>query len=167
MPTLERVSEDFFDTAPHVVSTEVEVGATAKEVWAVLNDHASWPDWFPGMKSVEAQPETWSTPGDTRTVTIGALTASEEAIIVEPEKDFAFAILKWQLPIARRAAERVQLFDTSRSGEQRVNLVYTGAFELTLIGRIAWRLGVIERGFVKSWGAAFENVHEAVARRRV
>ena len=89
---------------------------------------------------------------------------SEQAIIVEPGADLAFTILQWPLPIATRAAERIQLVDTSRQGEDRVNVVYTGAFDLTMAGRLAWP--VIQRRFVATWGGAFENLHEAVASRR-
>ncbi len=164
MPKLTPATADFFDTATHVVSTEVEIGATPDEAWAVLNDHKSWLEWFSGMKAVDAQPPQWTAPGDTRTVSANGMRVAEEAIIVEPGRDLAFTILEWPLPIAKRAAERIQLVDTSRRGEDRVNVIYTGAFELTFAGRLPWPL--VQRQFVKAWGHAFENLHDAVASRR-
>ena len=164
MTQLERATPEFFQTASSIISTEVEIAATPDEAWTVLNDHAGWVEWFPGAKSVVAQPPHWEAPGDTRQIRVSFLNVSEEAIIVEPGADFAFAILEWQIPIAKRAAERVQLVDTSRDGEDRVNLIYTGAFELTLSGRLAW--SVMEVRFAGLWGAALENINDVVAKRR-
>ena len=164
MATLTPASPEFFKTATHVASTEVEIAATTQEAWALLNDHESWRDWFAGLTAVEAQPAQWSSPGDTRQVTVNNMLVSEQAIIVEPGADLAFTILQWPLPIASRAAERVQLVDTSRQGEDRVNVIYTGAFDLTLIGRLSWPIA--QRQFVAAWGGAFESLHEAVAARR-
>ena len=164
MSKLAPATPDFFHTASHVVRTEVEIGATTEETWAILNDHASWVDWFAGASKVDAQPAHWSAPGDTRQIQINKMLVSERAIIVEPEADLAFTILEWPLPIAKRAAERVQLFDMSRHGEDRVNLIYTGAFDLTLAGRMVWPIA--QGQFVRAWGGAFENLHDAVAARR-
>lgn len=164
MGKLTPATPEFFENATHITSTEVEVGATPEEAWEVLNDHGSWAEWFPGMASVDARPAQWTSPGDTRTVTVNAMTVSETAVIVEPGADLAFTITKWPLPIASRAAERMQLFDTSRQGEDRVNVVYTGAFDLTAVGRLLWP--VIEPRFVSAWGTAFENLQQAVAGRR-
>lgn len=163
MAVLTPATPEFFDTAPNVVATEVEIAGTTDEVWAVLNDHAAWVDWFTGAKRVDAQPSNWTAPGDTRQIRVNQMTVSERAIIVEPGADFAFTILEWPLPIAKRAAERVQLVDTSRNGEDRVNVIYTGAFELTMLGRLAWPIA--ERGFVNAWGSAFENLQSIVADR--
>ena len=164
MAILTPATAEFFDTATHVASTEVEIAATSEEAWELINDHGSWKEWFSGMKAVEAQPARWTSPGDTRQVTVNAMLVSEQAIIVEPGADLAFTILQWPLPIATRAAERVQLVDTSRQGEDRVNVIYTGAFDLTLAGRLVWP--VPQRQFVSAWGGAFENLNDAVAARR-
>lgn len=164
MSVLTPADADFFQTAANVATTEVEIGATPEEVWAIINDHLSWTEWFPGMKSVDAQPPQWTQVGDSRQVKVNFLTVSEQAIIVEPEADLAFTILEWPLPIAKRAAERVQLVDTSRQGENRVSLVYSGAFDLTMSGKLAW--SAVEKQFVSTWGSAFENLQAAVAKRR-
>ncbi len=153
---LEPADPSIFDTAAHQISTEVEVAASTEECWAAVNDHASWTEWFAGCTSAVGQPPSWTAPGDTRQVEINRLKVSERAIIVEPEADFAFTILEWPLPIARRAAERVQLIDTSREGEERTNLVYTGAFELTFVGRLAWPL--LQGRLADAWGTAFEQL---------
>ena len=164
MSTLTPATPDFFDTASHVVATEVEIAATTEEAWAVLNDHAGWVDWFPGASQVDAQPAQWSAPGDARQIQIHKMLVSERAIIVEPESEFAFTILEWPLPIAKVAAERVQLIDTSRQGEDRVNVIYTGAFDLTFAGRLSWPIA--QKQFVAAWGEAFENLQDAVAARQ-
>ena len=153
----------FFDVATHVTKAEVEVAGTVEEVWAVLNDHPSWTEWFPGMSSVTAQPNVWTAAGDTRQVKVNFLPVSEQAIIVEPNVDLAFTILKWPLPIAKRAAERMQLVDTSRNGESYVNVIYTGAFELRMNGRISWPL--MKGQLASAWAKAFENLPDAIAKR--
>lgn len=163
MTVLTPATAAFFAAAPHVVSTEVEIAGTTDQAWSVLNDHASWVEWFTGAKRVDAQPAQWTAPGDTRQIRVNQMTVSEQAIIVEPGVDFAFTILEWPLPIAKRAAERVQLVDTSRQGEDRVNLIYTGAFELTMLGRLSWT--VAQRGFVNAWGSAFENLQGVITER--
>ena len=154
---LEAADPSIFETASHQISTEVEVGASTEDCWAVLNDHASWTEWFPGCTRAVGQPPHWTAPGETRQVTINRLNVSERAIIVEPEEDFAFTILEWPLPIAKRAAERVQLVDTSRDGEERTNLVYSAAFDLTFAGRLAWP--ILEGRLADAWGSGLEELH--------
>lgn len=153
---LDPADPSIFETAAYQISTEVEVAASTEDCWSVVNDHASWIEWFPGCTSAIGQPSSWVAPGDTRQVEINRLRVLERAIIVEPEADFAFAILEWPLPVAHRAAERVQLIDTSREGEERTNLVYSGAFDLTFAGRLAWPL--LQSRLVDSWGTAFEQL---------
>jgi len=45
-----------------------------------------------------------------------------------------------------------------------VNLRYTGAFDLTMSGRLTWP--VLETRLAALWGAALENIHGVVAAGR-
>ena len=115
----------------------------------------------PGFSAGSAQPPHWAAPGHTRTVKINGMNVHEEALIVDAPTDFAFTILRWPLPMARSAAERVQIEDTSRDGERRVRLTYTGAFDLNRFGRLIWPM--LEPRMASGWGEAFENIHQRLA----
>ena len=40
----------------HEVSSEIEIAATADEVWAVLADFATYREWNPGFSRIEGEP---------------------------------------------------------------------------------------------------------------
>ena len=158
MPALEPVDASFFEAAPAIVRTDVDLPGTPRAVWEIVNDNATWTSWFPGLSEVVAEPRTWTAAGDTRTVVINGRRISERAIIVEPPNEWAFSITHAPLPIGPRAAERVQIEDTSRYGEHRVSLTYTGAFDLNLFGLVIWP--VLSSRLVGAWGTAFENLND-------
>jgi carbon monoxide dehydrogenase subunit G len=161
MVRLQPADRSIFDTASHIATTEVEVGADIERVWEKLSDHSSWPAWFPGCTAVQASPARWTGPGDTRTITINRMKVDEIALACEPEAEFSFTIVGWPLPIARSAAERVVLSDTSREGEDRTSLTWTGAFEMNRFGALIW--SGLQSRLVDGWGTGFEQLHEQLA----
>ena len=44
--------------ANHQLVTEIEIAASAEQVWQVLTDLATYPDWKPFIRSVSGQPVT-------------------------------------------------------------------------------------------------------------
>jgi len=115
------------------------------------------------MSSVEATPWRWTEPGQTRTVKVNGLKVHEEAISIIPNREYAFAITKWPLPIATKAAEGIRLEDRTNGGSPRTALTYIGAFELTKVGSYAEK--IMTKGFIDSWKPAFGRLGELAAQQ--
>jgi len=156
VPSLQPVDAEFLDSAPFRVVTEVLVSAPIEACWSLLVDQASWPQWFDDMSTVEANPWLWTEPGQTRQVTVNKLKVDEVAISLEPQREYAFSITKWPLPIAKRAAEGVRLVDRTDGESPRTQLTYIGAFELTWFSK--WLEPILQRRFNAAWGPALQNL---------
>lgn len=87
----ERVSLDFTDTAPFRFVSTVDLAITPEQLFEVLCDAQSWPQWATVITDVE-----WTSPeprgvGTTRTVTMrGNIVGDEEFIAWEPLRHMAF-----------------------------------------------------------------------------
>lgn len=156
MSWLQPAEPDFLDSAPFRVETDVTVLAPVDACWSLLADQASWVQWFDAMTSVQAMPWTWTETGQSRIVVVNGLRVYETAISLEPEREYAFRIDKWPLPIATRAAEGIRLEDRTNGGSPRTRLTYIGAFESTAIGK---RLeGVLRSQLIAAWGPAIKKL---------
>lgn len=158
MPSLQPVHREFLDEAPQRIVESVDIRAGRADAWTAICDQPGWVDWFPGLERVEADPEIWTAPGDTRTVHIGRLVVREEAIVVDSEHEWGFAILSWPLPGFRRGAEAIRLADGPDGG---TTLTYVGAFELNLIGQVMWP--VLRGRLASSWKTAFTSLDDLTA----
>jgi hypothetical protein len=126
MPTLSVVDPSFARTAPQTVVLERQIPASPAELWRVLSDNSSWMSWFPGMSFCTTTSEPMTGLGSTRTVKVGPLVADEHFILWEPESAWGFAVIRTNIPVAKRMLEQVELFANQSNG----TLVrYTGAFE--------------------------------------
>lgn len=164
MPTLEAVGVDFLQRAEFVHSTDVDLPASREEIWRVLVDNSSWLDWFAGCRSIRASVPIWSTPGDTRRIRVGPLVLEEVAIELDPQARWAMSVTTSSLPLASRLLEVVDLIDTSRNGETRTEVRWTGAFDLpTYLRPIN---GLIAHQLVKKWGISLERLFGTVTARR-
>lgn len=164
MPALEPVGIDFLQRAAYVHSTDVDLPASREEIWNVLADNNSWHEWFDGCRSMRASSPIWSTRGDTRTIRVGALVLDETAVELEPHARWAMSITNSNLPLASRLLEVVALVDTSRNGEIRTEVRWTGAFDLPSYMRPL--NGIIAGQLVKKWGISLECLFDAVTARR-
>jgi hypothetical protein len=167
MPSLDVVTPEFLDSAPFRVVAEKTVLAPIDACWELIADQAAWVQWFDGMSSVDATPWHWSEPGHTRVVNVNGIKVHEVGISVMHEQEYAFAITKWPLPIAKRAAEAVRLEDRTNGGSPRTKLTYIGAFELTRLAGFAE--GLLQKQFSDTWLPALtalgELANERVANR--
>ena len=161
MPTLELVTAEFMDSASFRIETEVTVMAPIGACWELIADQASWLQWFDNMSSVDATPWLWTEPGQTRVVKVNGLKVHEEAISLIPEQEFAFAIRKWPLPVAKKAAEGIRLEDRTNGGSPRTTLTYIGAFEPTFVGKLAQK--ILTKQLTAAWGPALKNLGELAA----
>jgi len=87
----ERVDLDFVDRAPYRFVSTVDLAITPEQLFDVLADETSWPQWASVITKV-----TWTSPlprgvGTTRTVDmLGGITADEEFLAWEPFTRMAF-----------------------------------------------------------------------------
>jgi carbon monoxide dehydrogenase subunit G len=94
MPKLrecDRVDLDFIDTAPYRFVSTIDLTITPEQLFDVLSDAQSWPQWAGVITKVE-----WTSPppfgvGTTRTVHMrGFITGHEEFLTWEPFTHMAF-----------------------------------------------------------------------------
>ena len=91
MHACERVGLDFIDDAPVRFVSTVDLAITPEQVFEVLDDAGSWPQWATAITRV-----TWTSPqphgvGTTRTVDMrGGIVGDEEFLAWEPHSHMAF-----------------------------------------------------------------------------
>lgn len=154
----------FFDEAELIVTTEVDLPAEIDEVWAVIADNDSWPEWFKDCTSMESSHNPWTAAGQSRTIKVTPFVITEQSIEINPPHLWAMQFSRTNLPMASRAAEKLELTDTSRNGEERTEVRWTGAFNLPLLlkpGR-----SIAEQMFLRTWGESLESLLDAVIARR-
>jgi uncharacterized protein YndB with AHSA1/START domain len=164
MSKLLPISGDFFDSADHVFTTMVELPASRAEIWEALVDNAGWADWFMNCRGCEGTPAIWSAAGNTRTIRVGPVRVDEIAVELVPEQRWAMVLTATSIPFAKRMAESIDLIDTSREGEVRTELQWTGALDPL------WHLKPVVSSFgarlANGWGQSFEDLNRYLAERR-
>ncbi|OBI77659.1 SRPBCC family protein [Mycobacterium sp. E740] len=91
MQPCERVSLEFVESAPFRFVSTVDLTITPEQLFEVLGDAQSWPQWATVITNVE-----WTSPeprgiGTTRTVTMrGGIVGDEEFLAWEPFRHMAF-----------------------------------------------------------------------------
>ncbi|MDQ2637330.1 MAG: SRPBCC family protein [Actinomycetota bacterium] len=91
MKACERVSVDFIDNAPFRFVSTVDMAITPEQLFEVLADAESWPQWATVITKV-----TWTSPkprgvGTTRTVHMrGGIVGDEEFLAWQPYSHMAF-----------------------------------------------------------------------------
>jgi carbon monoxide dehydrogenase subunit G len=91
MKPCERVESDFDDRAPFRFVSTVDLAITPEQLFEVLADAESWPQWATAITKV-----TWTSPepfgaGTTRTVHMrGGIVGDEEFLVWEPHSHMAF-----------------------------------------------------------------------------
>lgn len=108
MPTHPVHPPEWIDSAPIVVDESIVIDAPPSAVWAVISDHASWPEWFTAIDRVEPGP-TATGVGGTRRVVVQRLPIDEEFTVWDENEHFAFGVTATKLPILNALAESVRL----------------------------------------------------------
>ena len=163
MPSLEPVGLDFLDRAEHVFTTDVDLPASVDEVWEILVDNSSWTSWFE-CSAVTSSVPVWADPGDTRMIRVGPIKIEEVAVNLDEPRQWAMSPTKSTIPIASRMLEVLDMRDTSRDGEERTEVRWTGALDIPAYLRPARRL--IESRLIAMWGTSLEALHDEVLARR-
>lgn len=164
MPILQRASLEFVHEAELVISYDVDLPAEISEVWDVIADNSSWPEWFHNCTSMESSHNPWTAAGQSRTIKVTPFVIRETAVAIEAPNLWAMQLSKTNLPMATRALEMLELADTSRQGETRTEVKWTGAFDLPVYLRPA--KSIVETLFLKNWGPSLENLLDVVIARR-
>ncbi len=164
MAVLQRASLEFVDSAEHVWTIDVDLPAHIDEVWAVIADNDSWPEWFHNCSAMESSHSPWTAAGQSRTISVMPFKIREVSVAIEAPNLWAMQFSKTNLPLASRALEMLELTDTSREGETRTEVRWTGAFDLPFYLRPT--KSIFEARLLGSWSTSLENLLDAVVARR-
>ena len=156
MPTLTPVDLDFAATAPRSVVVEQPIASEPGPIWAALVDNPGWTEWYPKMTSSVSTSDPAHGVGSTRTVEVAGLRADERFVAWEPERLWAFTIVKTNLPLAKSFLEQVELLP----GDGVTNVRYTGSFKPLLLTRPIASL--IERQIRTGWTAGLAGLADHV-----
>ena len=155
---------DLLDSAEWVMSMDVDLPATIDEVWAVLVDNDSWTEWFHNCSSMTSNPTIWTSPGDTRTIRTGPFTIAESAVVLDAPNRWAMTLTSTNLPIAKTMLEVLDLTDTSRQGEERTEVRWTGALNPPPYLKPFRK--IVESQLTGTWAPSLESLLDAVMVRR-
>lgn len=108
MPSHPVVQPDWITSAPILVEKQIEIAAPPGAVWELIADHESWPEWFTDLDEVE-RVGSGEGVGSGRVVTAKRLAITEEFTAWEPDRHFAFAVVKSPIPVLAKMAEEVVL----------------------------------------------------------
>jgi uncharacterized protein YndB with AHSA1/START domain len=109
----ERVDASFIQSAPFRFSNSVDLAITPEQVFEVLADAESWPQWAKVITKV-----TWTSPqpygvGTTRVVDMrGGLTGDEEFLAWEPNTYLAFRFNSCSNKAVAAFAEEYRVVET-------------------------------------------------------
>jgi carbon monoxide dehydrogenase subunit G len=115
MHPCERVDLGFVDTAPFRFVSTVDLAVTPEQLFEVLADETSWPQWASVITDV-----TWTSApprgvGTTRTVTMrGGITGAEEFLAWEPHRRMAFRFNEASTAAIAAFAEDYRVVTTPR-----------------------------------------------------
>ena len=134
--------------------TEIEIDAPPEQVWRVLTDFGSYPEWNPFIRSIEGRPQVGErlkvriTPPDSR-----AMTFRPTVLAAEPERE-----LRWLGRVLVRG-----LFD----GEHRLALepLEDGRSRFTQSERFSGLLGGLLGRALNATERGFNQMNEALKRR--
>jgi carbon monoxide dehydrogenase subunit G len=114
MHACERVGPDFIDHAPFRFVSTVDLAITPEQLFEVLGDASSWPQWATAITKV-----TWTSPeprgvGTTRTVYMrGGIVGDEEFLAWKPFRHIAFRFNEASTPSIAAFAEDYRVVETS------------------------------------------------------
>lgn len=108
MATATRQTMEWSATAPIRAVGTARSKASPDAVWAVLADHAAWPEWFPNVKKVDVLGPAEGV-GARRRVHIPGASVDEEFIAWEPGALFAFTATAVKPGVFRSLVEHCRI----------------------------------------------------------
>jgi carbon monoxide dehydrogenase subunit G len=127
MGTLEEQELGFAEDAPVTPEATVVINASPAEIWAVLADNETWPEWFAGLRKVVPTSGGEFGLGSTRRVELGLMKVDERFIAWDVGRLWAFTGTEMKPKLFTKLVERVVLEPLD---EGRTRVTYRMAFEL-------------------------------------
>lgn len=127
------------------IQTEIEIDASAEEVWRILSDFPSFPSWNPFVTRVEGRPEKGAVLRiDVRLPESRLLKFTPTVLVAEPNRE-----LRWVGTVPFGAFRGEHFYVIEETGENRVRFVHGEHFSGWLVG-LVWKMfgSSIERGYV-------------------
>lgn len=163
MRELTRQPAEWIDKAPIKIRVSREIVASPEEIWAVLVEHARWPEWFDALSSAEATGGEGL--GSTRSVWIKKWRVDEEFVVWDEPKAFGFVVLAADGPLGRLSETLLERVDIQVLSPDRVRVTYLQGFEAR--SKFAARLlGFASKGLKKNLRAALGELETVVERGR-
>lgn len=127
----------FFESAPLLIHTSIDLPATPEAVFAALAEPATWLEWFPLMTRAEWTTTDTQAVGAERAVSIRLFGHFNERFVAwdVPNGDaarFAFMMTATSSPLANAIAEDYRLTRTATG----TRLDWTFASDMTPLGRV-------------------------------
>jgi len=164
MPKLKPAGTSFFEQAPVVVSTEVDMPASRDEVWSAIADNATWTEWFIDCRVCDGTPQVWTETGQTRRIEVSRLKVDERAVELVPFERWVMTLTRTNLLVAKRMVEMLELFDSSTDDEVRTEVRFTAAIEFPALLRPFQNR--IAAQFIDAWGPSLEQLNDYIASTR-
>lgn len=99
----------WIDVAPVVLRASRRIDAPTPVVWERIADHASWPQWWDALSSVEPGEPAEGVGGSRRVRLSGGVTIDEEFLAWDEGHRFAFAVTHMKPRLLRSLVEDVRL----------------------------------------------------------
>lgn len=152
----------YADTAPVIAEGTAVVDGTPAEVWAVLADHRTWPEWFPSVKKVEPTSTKESGVGMTRRVTVaGGPTVDERFIAWDEEKLWSFTGVSGKPAAFKKLVERAIIEPVD---DTHTRITYRMAFEPAAVFKPL--SGILKKQISKQITQGMVNLGKQVTARR-
>ncbi|MEZ5321224.1 MAG: SRPBCC family protein [Microthrixaceae bacterium] len=150
--TVTRRPADWIDHAPLQIVAARLLAVPADAVWDRIVDHATWPEWFTGVRRITPGSPAEGV-GGTRRVELTGVTIDEEFTEWEPRRRFAFTVVATSRPFVRSLNERVDIEEIDESSSR---VTYTQGWDpLPAVG-VGLRL--LRRPVTRRVGRALERL---------
>lgn len=152
MIALQIHPDSWIEQAPERCSASRQIAASPSEIWEVLADHESWPEWFPVVQQM-AVTGAASGVGARRRVHLPGLVLEEEFLVWEAGSRYAFRAGSASRGMFASINERVTI-DDLRDGRSLV--AYVQAFAPSWWFRLPFK--VMQRKFGRDLDDALQGL---------
>mmetsp|Transcript_4424 Transcript_4424/g.12122 ORF Transcript_4424/g.12122 Transcript_4424/m.12122 type:complete len:123 (-) Transcript_4424:95-463(-) len=109
-------------------------------------------------------PEKKGVAGATRRVVLGGLEASEEFIVLIPERVWAFSVFESNAPLCKKWVERVVLEPVGGRPTDGTRIIYEAGMEQRWLGKLL--KPIIVKGTKDAWRKSLDGIDEYLERRK-
>lgn len=110
---LRREDMGFLDRAPIQVRSSLTMAATPEQLWPLIADAAAWTSWFNGMSEARYTSAKPHGVGSQRQVVVKGLRVTEDIVVFDAARRFAFVVIDANRPGVAAMVEEVTLEPTT------------------------------------------------------